>query len=162
MQKRGIRPREVADLSKLEAVISTGMVLADSQFEWFYDEGFPPHVQLSNISGGTDICGSFALENPLSPVYVGGCQGPGLGVPIAAFDQADEGARLVKGRPVQEGEAGELVATAAFPNMPVGFWGDDGQQKRYFDAYFARFARMSHTIQSDKYMIRETTNPVDL
>jgi acetoacetyl-CoA synthetase len=138
VQKRGIRPRDVTDLSKLESVISTGMVLSDSQFEWFYDEGFPSQVQLANISGGTDICGTFALENPLSPLYVGGCMGPTLGVPIAAFGQADEGARLVKGYPVKQGEAGELVATEAFPNMPVTFWGENGQQ-RYFEAYFARF-----------------------
>lgn len=29
-------------------------------FEWFYDTGFPKQVHLANLSGGTDICGSFA------------------------------------------------------------------------------------------------------
>ncbi len=53
--KAGVSPREVADLSRLRTVTSTGMVLSDQLFEWFYDRGFPAHVQLANISGGTDI-----------------------------------------------------------------------------------------------------------
>ena len=35
-------------------------------------------------------------------------------------------------------QKGELVCENSFPNMPVGFWGDDDGQ-RYFNAYFARF-----------------------
>jgi acetoacetyl-CoA synthetase len=55
MAKNGIAPRDVADLSKLRIVTCTGMVLSDQLFEWFYDKGFPKHVHLANISGGTDI-----------------------------------------------------------------------------------------------------------
>lgn len=55
MQKNNISPREVADLSALKLVTSTGMVLSDQLFEWFYDVGFPAQVQLGNISGGTDL-----------------------------------------------------------------------------------------------------------
>lgn len=98
MQKNGVVPREVADLRNLRVVTSTGMVLSDQLFEWFYDEGFPKHVQLDNISGGTDIAGTFATGNPLLPVYVGGCQGPSLGTPIAVFDQTLEGGKGAKGR----------------------------------------------------------------
>ncbi|EXJ92021.1 acetoacetate-CoA ligase [Capronia epimyces CBS 606.96] len=137
LQRDGIRPREVADLSRLELVTSTGMVLSDSLFEWFYDQGFPPRVHLANISGGTDIAGTFAMENPLSPVYVGGCQGPSLGVPISIFRQGS-GDDDRFGTAVKDGEAGELVATGAFPNMPVTFWGPEGDQK-YRAAYFARY-----------------------
>lgn len=53
--KLNISPREVADLSNLQSVSSTGMVLSNKLFEWFYDVGFPSHVRLSNMSGGTDI-----------------------------------------------------------------------------------------------------------
>jgi acetoacetyl-CoA synthetase len=53
--KAGISPREITDLSNLKLVTSTGMVLSDQLFEWFYDKGFPAHTQLMNISGGTDI-----------------------------------------------------------------------------------------------------------
>lgn len=55
VQKNGIKPKEVTDLSSLRVVTSTGMVLSDKQFEWFYDVGFPKNVHLANISGGTDI-----------------------------------------------------------------------------------------------------------
>jgi acetoacetyl-CoA synthetase len=53
--KAGISPREVTDLSSLKVVTSTGMVLSEQLFEWFYDKGFPAHTHLANISGGTDI-----------------------------------------------------------------------------------------------------------
>ena len=86
------------------------MVLSESLFEWVYDVGFPPTIQLANISGGTDLAGCFALENPLTPVYVGGCQGPGLAMKVEAFDQTDEGGKGVEGKSVAIGEAGELVA----------------------------------------------------
>lgn len=59
LAKNGVKPREVTDLSKLELVTSTGMVLSDQLFEWFYDAGFPKHVHLANISGGTDLVGHF-------------------------------------------------------------------------------------------------------
>jgi len=82
------------------------------------------------------------MENPLTPVYVGGCQGGSLGVPIAIYDATlPDG----PGRPVPDGEPGELVATAAFPNIPVFLWGDrkgDGAAApgtRYHASYFARF-----------------------
>jgi acetoacetyl-CoA synthetase len=116
------------------------MVLPEALFEWFYDTGFPPHVRLNNLSGGTDIAGSFGIGNSLLPVHVGGCPGLALGIPVAVYDPSigrDGG----KGVPVADGTPGELVATASFPNMPVGFWGDGGT-KRYQKAYFALFDGM--------------------
>lgn len=53
--RAGISPREITDLSNLRVVTSTGMVLPEQTFEWFYDKGFPARVHLANISGGTDI-----------------------------------------------------------------------------------------------------------
>lgn len=55
IMKLGISPQKVADLSSLKGVSSTGMVLSDQLFEWFYDGAFPSHVRLANMSGGTDI-----------------------------------------------------------------------------------------------------------
>ncbi|KAJ6080762.1 hypothetical protein N7499_005636 [Penicillium canescens] len=140
LQRCKINPREIADLQCLQLVTSTGMVLPDSHFEWFYDVGFPPNVRLNNISGGTDIAGSFGTGNALLPVYVGGCAGLSLGIPVEVYDPSiDRGG--AKGVAVADGIPGELVATAAFPNMPVGFWGQDGD-KRYHQAYFAEFDRV--------------------
>ncbi|KAL4883777.1 hypothetical protein BJY04DRAFT_216119 [Aspergillus karnatakaensis] len=138
LRKNNISPHKEEDLSNLSIVTSTGMVLAESLAEWFYDDGFPAHTQLANISGGTDLAACFGLENPLSPLYLGGCQGLPLGIPVEVYDQADEGASGVKGTPVPDGISGELVATAAFPTMPVMFLGEDGARK-YHDSYFARF-----------------------
>ena len=55
LQKNGVVPKKVTDLSSLKLVTSTGMVLSDQLFEWFYDVGFPEHIHLANISGGTDL-----------------------------------------------------------------------------------------------------------
>lgn len=63
--KRDIKPREEFDLGRLRTVISTGMVLPERMFEWFYDKGFPARVQLANITGGTDIVSSLVSLSPL-------------------------------------------------------------------------------------------------
>ena len=131
-----LTPKSLTDLTSLKVVTSTGMVLPEAQFLWFYTS-FPAHVQLDNISGGTDLAGSFGTGNPVLPVYAGGCQSASLGTPVRVYDQT-EGGRGVKGAQVADGVPGELVADKAFPNMPVMFWGRDGAT-RYFDSYFARF-----------------------
>ncbi|KAK5134746.1 hypothetical protein LTR08_006121 [Meristemomyces frigidus] len=136
--KPPIVPRDVTDLSNLKRVTSTGMVLSEAQFEWFYDEAFPPHVQLGNISGGTDIAACFIMDTSMKPLYCGGTMTPSLGMKVEVYDQEIEGGRGVKGRPVPVGESGELVCTRAFPTMPVYLW-DDPQGEKYFSAYFARF-----------------------
>lgn len=135
LQKNSIAPRSITDLTSLRSVVTTGMVLPNSTFEWFYDTGFPETVHLKNISGGTDLAGCFGCENPLEPVYVGGCQGPTLGIKIEVFDSLIESG---PGKAVPNGEAGDLVATKSFPNQPVYLWGDETGEK-YHNAYYARF-----------------------
>jgi len=63
--RAGIAPRDVADMSSLKVVTSTGMVLSDELQHWFYDAAFPSHVHLGNLSGGTDIVRflSFSLTH---------------------------------------------------------------------------------------------------
>ena len=46
------------------------------------------------------------------------------------------------GKPVR-GERGELVCTAPFPSMPLGFW-NDPDEARYRAAYFQRFQGVWH------------------
>ncbi|KAL3957474.1 hypothetical protein ACCO45_008052 [Purpureocillium lilacinum] len=142
LMKRDIAPRKLADLSRLRLVTSTGMVLPEQMFNWFYDVAFPKHVQLGNMSGGTDIypkAGCFVMENPLEPLYAGGCMGGSLGVPIAIFDHdLPDGSRGVA---LPDGEAGDLVSTGAFPNVPLYLWGDTepAPGKKYVSSYFGRF-----------------------
>ncbi|RMZ90061.1 hypothetical protein DV736_g2702, partial [Chaetothyriales sp. CBS 134916] len=138
LQMNNLIPKQLTDLSRLKVVTSTGMVLSDALFEWFYDVGFPPSVQLDNISGGTDLAGAFGTGNPILPVYVGGCQSISLGMAVSVFDQTIEGGKGIKGKEVADGVPGELVCTAAFPTMPIKFWGDESGQ-RYFSSYFEKY-----------------------
>ncbi|MCA8920384.1 MAG: acetoacetate--CoA ligase [Planctomycetes bacterium] len=128
LEKAGVRPREEVDLSALRTVLSTGSVLAPESFDYVY-EAIGADLQLSSISGGTDILGCFAGGNPLLPVRRGELQCRGLGMAVEVYDA--EGRAVV-------GQRGELVCTRAFPSMPLGFYGDpDGS--RYRAAYFGRF-----------------------
>src|SRR5690606_27430117 len=43
-----------------------------------------------------------------------------------------------EGRALPRGQKGELVCTAPFPTMPLGFWNDPGGEK-YRAAYYERF-----------------------
>lgn len=59
---------------------------------------------------------------------------------MGVYDSLIEGGKGVKGDPVPPGTPGELVAPAAFPNMPVYFWNDnDPPGSRYFSAYFEKY-----------------------
>ncbi|KAF2276438.1 acetoacetate-CoA ligase [Westerdykella ornata] len=156
LQKNSIVPRKVVDLSALKAVVTTGMVLSDSLFEWFYDTGFPPTVHLKNISGGTDLAGCFGIDNPLDPVYVGGCQGPCLGTKVEVYDSTIESG---PGRALPDGEPGELVATASFPNQPVFFWGDETGEK-YQNAYYTRYSSPRVWTHGDFIQIHPVTRQI--
>lgn len=60
--KAGIVPRREFGLKELKWVCSTGMVLSEQLFEWFYDVGFDGGTHLCNISGGTDIVSVTVLK----------------------------------------------------------------------------------------------------
>lgn len=127
-EKQGINPGATRDLNELRAVLSTGSPLAPLSFDYVYRD-IKSDVQLSSISGGTDIVSCFALGNPAGPVWRGEIQVPGLGMAVSIFD--DDGRAVSRG-------AGELVCTRPFPSMPVAFWNDpDGSryQAAYFDTY---------------------------
>jgi len=127
-EKAGLKPGRTHDLAALRAVLSTGSPLSPQSFDYVYRD-VKADLQLSSISGGTDIISCFALGSPVLPVRRGELQCRGLGMKVEVFDSG--------GRPVQS-EKGELVCTAPFPSMPVSFWNDpDGS--RYHGAYFDRF-----------------------
>jgi acetoacetyl-CoA synthetase len=118
-------PQNEFNLSSLKTILSTGAPLSEESFEWVY-KNVKNDLQLSSISGGTDIISCFMLGNPILPVYSGEIQCRGLGMKVEALNE--------NGKPVIE-EKGELVCNAPFPSMPVFFWNDpDG--KKYKSAYF--------------------------
>ena len=113
-EKEGLVPRELADLSALRAVLSTGSPLASHSYD-YAQRAIGERVRLSSISGGTDIVSCFALGDPTGAVYRGELQMRGLGMAVDVYDD--------NGRPVREAP-GELVCTRPFPSMPVAFWND--------------------------------------
>ncbi len=124
----GFKPGETHDLCALRTIASTGSPLVHESFNYVYRD-IKKDVHLASISGGTDIVSCFMLGNPISPVYRGELQGPGLGMAVDVFDDDV--------KPV-EGVGGELVCTKPFPVMPVKFWNDD-DGARYKAAYFEMF-----------------------
>jgi acetoacetyl-CoA synthetase len=127
-QKAELEPGKQHDLSHIRGLGSTGAPLPASGFAWVYQH-VSRELLLGSVSGGTDVCTAFLLSCPLLPVKAGEIQCRGLGAKIEAFDET--------GRSVI-GEVGELVLTAAFPAMPIYFWGDENGarfQESYFSAY---------------------------
>ncbi len=127
-EKAGIAPNRLG-VASIRAVLSTGSPLAPESFDWIR-AAVGPKVQVASISGGTDIVSCFVLGNPITPVYRGEIQGPGLGMAVEVFDES--GSRCPAGSP------GELVCTRPFPSMPVAFWNDPGGAA-YRTAYFGHY-----------------------
>jgi len=125
-RKAGLRPAEIADLSALRSVGSTGAPLPAEGFR-YVSEAIGHSVHLESVSGGTDVCTAFVGASPLVPVWEGEISCRMLGCAVEAFSP--------DGQPVI-GEQGELVITKPMPSMPIGFWNDpDGE--RYREAYFS-------------------------
>ncbi len=119
----GLVPSREFDLGGLHAMMSTGAILFDAQFEWVRDNVKP--LRLQSISGGTDILGCFVLGNPDLPVYAGEAQCKSLAFDVQAWR---DGART-------QG-VGDLVCVNPFPSRPLGFLNDpDGE--RFHKAYFS-------------------------
>ncbi len=121
----GFSPARNVSLQHLRAILSTGSVLFDRQFDWVRE-----HVKalpLQSISGGTDIIGCFLLGNPNLPVYRGELQCRSLGFDVQARMGEDDSRR--------SGQVGELICTNPFPSRPLGLYGDDsngGFHRAYF------------------------------
>jgi acetoacetyl-CoA synthetase len=133
LQKADVRPLYTHKLDSLHTILSTRSPLMPDSFDYVY-QGIKRDICLSSISGGTDIVSCFVLGNPTLPVYAGEIQCKGLGMNVQVFDET--GASL-------ENQKGELVCTASFPSMPVGFV-NDADGSRYHEAYFARYPGVWH------------------
>ena len=126
--KGGLVPKEISDLSNLKSVLSTGAPLVPEQYDWVYDN-INSNIQLSSISGGTDIIGCFLAGSPILPVYRGEIQCAQLGMDVQSWNEAGES--IIE-------ESGELVCVKPFPSMPIKFWNDENNRK-YHSAYFEEF-----------------------
>lgn len=127
-EKAGVIPKNECDLSNLRCILSTGSPLLPKNYDFVY-EHIKTDIQLSSISGGTDIISCFALGNPTLPVYRGELQCIGLGMAVDIFDEQGQSVKKTRG---------ELVCTKPFPSMPIGFW-NDVNETAYKNAYFNRY-----------------------
>ncbi|WP_332675414.1 acetoacetate--CoA ligase [Aromatoleum sp.] len=123
-----LKPPETHSLASVRVLMSTGSPLVPEGFDYVYRD-IKADLQLSSISGGTDIISCFVLGSPVLPVWRGEIQCRGLGLAVDVWDD--------DGRPLR-GDKGELVCTKPFPAMPIGFWNDPDGAK-YRAAYFERF-----------------------
>lgn len=128
LEKEGVEPGKEHSMESLKIILSTGSPLLPKQYDFVYQK-IKSDLQLSSISGGTDIISCFALGNPLGPVYPGQLQCLGLGMAVAVFNP--QGKSVIS-------EQGELVCLKAFPSMPLYFWQDE-EKIAYRKAYFSRF-----------------------
>jgi acetoacetyl-CoA synthetase len=124
-RKAGLHPGRQHDLSRLRALGSTGSPLPADLFEWVTAE-VGDHVEVSSISGGTDVVTAFAGGTTGVPAVPGELPTRYLGVDLHSWSPRRE--PLIGG-------VGEMVITAPMPSMPVRFW-DDADGKRYRAAYF--------------------------
>jgi acetoacetyl-CoA synthetase len=112
----------------LRTLISTGAPLNPESYSYVYRD-VKADVLLASISGGTDLMACFGSGCPIQAVYPGEIQCLSLGMKTEVYDDA--------GKPVIDAQ-GELVCSAPFPSIPLGFWGDaTGAKLRaaYFEHY---------------------------
>ncbi|KTD61419.1 acetoacetate--CoA ligase [Legionella spiritensis] len=128
IEKANAYPNSRMTFPHLKTILSTGSPLLPKNYDFVYQH-IKSDLQLSSISGGTDIISCFALGNPVLPVRRGELQCFGLGMAVDVFDE--QGKSIV-------GERGELVCTKPFPSMPVGFL-NDPDRNAYRHAYFDHF-----------------------
>ncbi|MCB0924870.1 MAG: acetoacetate--CoA ligase [Mycobacterium sp.] len=124
-RKAGLNPGDQHDLSRLRTLGSTGSPLPAELFEWAKSD-VGDHVDVSSISGGTDVVTAFAGGTTGIPARPGELSTRYLGVALQSWSP--------QRRPLV-GQVGELVITAPMPSMPIGFW-DDPSESRYRAAYF--------------------------
>ena len=127
-KQESLTPINTHSLDSLKTIFSTGSPLIEESYDYIYKD-FKKDVQLSSISGGTDIISCFAGGNPTLPVYRGEIQCRGLGMAVESFS-SDGSSKINK--------KGELVCTKPFPSMPIYFWNDKNGEK-YHKAYFDKY-----------------------
>ena len=133
LNKLKIRPNEKFNFDSLRVFASTGSPLAPKSYDWVYSN-VKKDIQLSSISGGTDIVACFVHGNPCLPVKKGEIQCSSLGMDVQSW--SDDGNRLFN-------QPGELVCTNSFPSIPLGFW-NDKDDRRFREAYFEKYNNIWH------------------
>jgi acetoacetyl-CoA synthetase len=130
--KASLRLSGCGDLSAIRALGTTGSPLPEEVQNWGtreFEAIGTPEIWWCNISGGTDLAGTFCTSNRELAQTPGQMQCRQLGAAVEAWSE--------NGLPVVD-EVGELVCVRPIPGMPLYFWGDrDGRS--YRSSYFEMF-----------------------
>ena len=121
---------ELPQMPSLRLLGSTGEPWDEASWMWFFERVGRRRCPIINISGGTEIAGSFLLPLPIQPLKPCSLGGPSPGMAAEVVDE--------RGLPVR-GRTGYLVCTRPAPSMTRGIWGDP---QRYLDTYWSRFPGM--------------------
>ncbi len=121
---------ELPPMESLRLLGSTGEPWDELSWLWFFERVGRRRCPIINISGGTEIVGSFLFPLPIQPLKPCTLGGPAPGM---ATEVVDENGQPVRGR------KGYLVCTKPAPSMTRGIWGDP---QRYLDTYWSRFPGM--------------------
>jgi|SRR5579872_2364475 len=117
----------VQQMPSLRLLGSTGEPWDDTSYLWFFEHVGHSRCPIINISGGTEIVGSFLFPLPIQPLKPCSLGGPAPGIATEVVDES--------GRPVR-GVKGYLVCTRPAPSMTRGIWGDPA---RYLETYWSRW-----------------------
>ena len=133
LAKANAEPKKYFNLSSLRVIASTGSPLGPLGYDWVYSN-VKENVQLSSMSGGTDLVACFVGGNPCLPVFRGEIQCAILGMDTQSWKSQNND--IIN-------EAGELVCVKPFPSMPIEFLNDKDDEK-YKKAYFTKYSNVWH------------------
>ena len=133
LAKADANPKKYFNLSNLRIIASTGSPLGPIGYDWIYSN-VKEDVQLSSMSGGTDLVACFVGGNPCLPIFRGEIQCSILGMDTQSWDSLNND--IIN-------EAGELVCVNPFPSMPIKFLNDKNDEK-YEQAYFTKYPNVWH------------------
>ena len=119
LAKADANPKKYFNLSNLRIIASTGSPLGPIGYDWVYSN-VKEDVQLSSMSGGTDLVACFVGGNPCLPIFRGEIQCAILGMDTQSWDSLNND--IIN-------EAGELVCVNSFPSMPIKFLNDKNDEK---------------------------------
>ncbi len=121
------REGELPPMRSLRLLGSTGEPWDEKSWLWFFERVGRRRCPIINISGGTEIIGSFLFPLPIQPLKPCSLGGPAPGMATEVVDES--------GEPVR-GRKGYLVCSKPAPSMTRGLWRD---WSRYVETYWSRF-----------------------
>ena len=121
---------ELPPMDSLRLLGSTGEPWDDASWLWYFERVGRRRCPIINISGGTEIAGSFLFPLPIQALKPCSLGGPAPGMATEVVDES--------GVPVR-GRKGYLVCTRPAPSMTRGVWNDP---ERYIKSYWSRFPGM--------------------